>query len=179
MRARGPGSASSPWSSTTGLSGSCPGGWGSASRKAGRHESTRRTGSLDAEDSLAGQRRGCRFSRLFVLACCRWPGRNAPCAKPDYQHGMAWRELMLGCRACPSAMTGCLDLVRGLMTWWLVSARVRKGECLLRCRGEWRRTAQLREGFEDPLPRRGQERRLGRMRYPGLPAGPAGRPSWP
>ena len=77
----------------------------------------------------------------------------------------------------PSSMTGCWAW--GLMAWRLVSARARKGECLLRCWGEWRRPLQLHEGFEDPLPRRGQERRLGRMRYPSLPAGPAGRSSSP
>ena len=45
----------------------------------------------------------------------------------------------------------CL-LLRGLTAWRLVSARVRAVECLVRCWGEWRCFAQLREGSDDPPP---------------------------
>ena len=65
---------------------------------------------------------------------------------------MAWQERRLRCRVFLSSMTGFLGLLSGLMVWWLVSAMARAAGCWLRCRGECRGFAQLREGSDDPPP---------------------------
>ena len=49
-------------------------------------------------------------------------------------------------------MTGYLDLLPGLMVWWFVKVMVRAVLCRLRCWGECRGFAQLREGSDDPPP---------------------------
>ena len=49
-------------------------------------------------------------------------------------------------------MTGCPDLLLGLMVWWLVSVRETAVVCWLRCWRKCRGFRQLREGSDDPPP---------------------------
>ena len=49
-------------------------------------------------------------------------------------------------------MTWFLDLLLGLMVWWFVLVRVMAVVCWLRCWGECRGFAQLREGSDAPPP---------------------------
>lgn len=100
-----------------------------------------------------GGRRGCRFSRSFVWACFRRPGRSAPCAKPDHPSFRLIRpERGLRCRASPSAMTGRSGSLSGLTAGKPSAVMAREAGCCSRCRGECPGLLQLREGSDDPPP---------------------------
>ena len=86
---------------------------------------------------------------------------------------MAWQEWSLRCRVFLSSMTGFLGLLSGLMVWWFVLVMVWAVVCWLRCWGECRGFAQLREGSDDPPP----PVRIGASAWADATPRPASRPS--
>ena len=82
--------------------------------------------------------------------------------KFDHHYRMAWVKRILCCPDCSLMIAKYLDWVlRSLTARWLSEAMARAVGCLLRCWGECRGFAQLREGSNDPPPGEYRSIRLG------------------